>query len=113
MKSAFVARQGLLQRLKTFCAIYRALNRKGELQRLVTWAKNKRLSGPREFYEDLLLDVRMRLMTYALESPHLVRWSRLLYRLSGLVRTTPHYPAKGSASGYRTYRDVKLRRRSR
>jgi hypothetical protein len=95
---------------QTFCAVYRSLNRKGELERLARWATHKNLPGPRRAYQHRVDDEERRIMRYAFHSPRLVRWARLLQWLSLLVRKTPRYPAKGSAAHYRRGNGVEYRK---
>ena len=88
-------------RWQDFCVVYRSLNRKAELERLVRWAERKGLPGPREAYQRKVGDEERRLLQHTFRSPRLVRRARLLHWFSRLVRTTPRYPAKGSAAAYR------------
>jgi hypothetical protein len=85
-----------------FCAVYRTLNRKGELERLVQWASRKKLAGPKNAYERKIVEEERRLIRHASQSPRLVRWAHLLRWLSLAIRTTPKYAVRGSASAYRS-----------
>lgn len=99
--TALVSRwHGTKELWQDFCAVFRILNRQGELRRLTNWATQKNLPGPRELYERRLLDEESKLTRFAVHSPRLVRWVRLLHKLSYLVRKSPRFPAKGSASVY-------------
>src|SRR5258706_14237557 len=85
-----------------FWAILHAFNRRSELQRLVIWAKRKRLSGPRKLYQNRFADEERRLFVYTLSSPRLTKVAHLLHWLNHLISTPPLYPAKGSAPIYRS-----------
>lgn len=82
--------------------VYCALNRQTELERLVRWATERKLPGPRRLYEARLADERRRLLRYRLNAPRAFRWARWLAWLSHPLRVAPRYPAKGSAAAYRT-----------
>ena len=86
---------------REFCAVFRILNRKGELERLAKWAIRKNLPGPRRLYERRIEDEERRLLQYTFRSRRLVRRARFLHWLSGLVKTTPRYVPRGSAAIYR------------
>lgn len=76
------------------------MNRQDELQRLVRWAVQKELAGPRKCYEGHLEDVEQKLLRCRVQSPGA---AKLAYRASFLKRILfhpPRYPARGSAAGY-------------
>ena len=84
-----------------FCLIYRHLNRKGELKRLIKWASTNNYRGPMRLYQNHLTDVDRVLLRYRIDCPRLMKWAYALNMLSTVIRSTPRYRAKGSASKYR------------
>lgn len=88
-------------RLRDFCAVYRLLNRRAELERLIRWAARKRLKGPRLFYERRKQDTEQRLWRYTMRVPQLARYARWLHLLYRLLFPPVRYPRKGAAGGYR------------
>ena len=95
-----------------FCAVYRLLNRKAELERLVRWAERKGLPGPREAYQCKVEDEERRLLQHTFRSPSLVRRARLLHWFSQAFRATPRSLAKGSAVAYRNDYHYKHQKRA-
>lgn len=87
--------------VREFCAVYRALNRRSELERLLAWAARKRLSGPRRLYEKRYADVERALFRYGRRSPHLVNRARVLHWIGRLINKPPRYPSRGAAAGYK------------
>jgi hypothetical protein len=85
---------------REFGSILRAMNRQSELERLVEWARRKKLPGPLRCYQSRLEDEARRVMRYSLSSPSLARWARRVYRLNKLIWPPPRYYARGSAVGY-------------
>ncbi len=82
-------------------AIIRNLHQQDDLERLVKWAKRKRLKGPRTYYQRLLFDIQDRLLRQRVRFPHLMFWAKLLYNINLLISPAPQYHAKGSAAKYR------------
>jgi hypothetical protein len=85
----------------TVWAVLRCLNRYQELTRLIAWAEKKRLSGPRRLYQKRLADQQIKLMRFALYTPHPLRIAKLLYSINRLINKPPRYMAKGAAAAYR------------
>jgi hypothetical protein len=83
-----------------FWAILYALNRRGELERLIRWAARKRLTGPLKCYQHRLDDEDRRIWRYTVQSPRLVAWAHRVHRLNKLINPAPRYLARGSAAGY-------------
>jgi hypothetical protein len=77
------------------------LNRHSELERLVMWAKRKRLLLPLKTYQNRLAEEERRLFRYAVEYPRMVVCARFLHQFNRLISRPPRYPAKGSARAYR------------
>src|SRR5258706_11590540 len=88
--------------LREFWAIYCCLTRQAELQRLILWAKKKRLKNPRKCYQSRLEDERRRIFFYRVRSPRLTFLARWLQRLNTVINPSPRYYRSGSAVGYRT-----------
>lgn len=83
-----------------FSAIYHLQAQIEDLERLCTWAKRKRLSGPRQYYRRLLIQTEMRLHSHAIRTPHLHRWAYLLCRVKNVLMLPSHH--KGAAARYRS-----------
>lgn len=71
-----------------------------DLERLMRWAKRKRLKQY-SYYEHLWLETQQRLAGYHMRLPTLSKWAYRFYQLVSLLTPTPHYYAKGSAGSYR------------
>lgn len=109
----FTRSHQMRQSWREFWAILRLLNRHDELQRLVRWAKRKRLAGPRKCYKSHLEDMERRLFRYRVESPATVRKARCLQLMKRVLFRPPRYPAKGAALGYSRKQSVKTAKLSR
>lgn len=96
---------------QTVSAILSALNRRAELERLVTWADRKNVPGPRRFYAARLTDQEVALTRYTLRYPRLVSVAHVLHWLNQLLSPSPRSFARGSAAVYRSRRRV-LRKKS-
>ena len=83
-----------------FRLIFRMMNRRGELKRLVQWAERKRLAGPRRSYQVQLDDAERLLNQYTLRSPGAAKWARRTYQLAQWIVPAPRFPARGSAAAY-------------
>lgn len=88
------------QRWHRFWSILRVLSRRGELERLVVWAKRKRLAGPRRAYQNSLTLEELMLADYTLKDPQLMIATRIVYRLWQFFWPPPRYYAKGAAARY-------------
>jgi hypothetical protein len=86
---------------REFYNILCALNRRCELQRLVKWAEQKKLSNPLKLYQNRLADEEKRLFRYRLQFPHLATCASLLHQLTYILFPAPRYLAKGTARAYR------------
>jgi hypothetical protein len=87
--------------LSDFWSILYCLNRRAELLRLVRWAEYKSVSGPLNFYENRLEDEEIRLNSYTVRNPQLVKWVRRFHQFNDLILPPPRYPRPGVAAGYR------------
>lgn len=87
--------------VQRFFQIFRLLNQRAELQRLIAWATRKKLPDPRRAYQRRLAEVEMRLADYTLRTRRLVWWARLLHTLCHPTNIPPKNLRKGMASGYR------------
>ena len=87
-----------------FWSVYCALTRQAELERLLHWAKQKRLAGPCKGYQSRLEDEYRRIFTYRVRSPRLTALARLLQHFNKLLFPTPLYFPSGSAKMYRSRR---------
>jgi hypothetical protein len=86
---------------RLFWTILRLLNRRAELERLVSWATRKSLPGPRGFYHSRLLDEEVRLSRYTITSPRLVvTLAYLLHNFNRLVFPPRRYMRRGAAAAY-------------
>ena len=84
-----------------FWAIYHLQAHAEDLERLCTWAKRKRLPGPRQHYRRLFLQTEMRLHSHAVRVPCISGWAYLLCRVKNvLISPSPH--RKGAAAKYRS-----------
>jgi len=82
-----------------FWAIYHLQAQIEDLERLCTWAKRKRLSGPLAYYRRLLTETERRLHSHAIRAPRLSHWAYLLCRVKNVLMSPPHH--KGAAAKYR------------
>jgi len=83
-----------------FWAIYHLQMQVEDLERLCTWAKRKRLSGPLAYYRRLLTETEKRLHSHAVRAPHLRRRAYLFCRVKNVLMSPPH--RKGAAAKYRS-----------
>src|SRR5690606_39694590 len=86
------ARVGLTMRLDQLSTswwvwrqVMQLLNRRADLERLLHWARRKRLPGPRTTYERQLSHTVRTLVMYKTHYPRLVRWAFRLHRLNALL----------------------------
>ena len=91
----------VIQQLDSFWTILYCLNRRAELVRLVRWAERKGIAGPLRFYQNRLEDEEIRLNSYTVRNPDLVRWTRRFHQFNNLILPPPRYPRRGAAAGYR------------
>ena len=84
-----------------FWDILHSYNRRNELNRLIKWARNRKLEAPRKLYESRQNEEENRLMRYKWRYPGLDRCAYLLYLAGKLVSQSPKYLPRGSASIYR------------
>ena len=102
LSSTYVPRyQNALRELHEFFALYSAVSRKAELERLIDWAVRKHLPGPQKLYKNRLQDEELHLARHNMYYPRLVYLAYVLYGLSQLISPTPRYLPKGSAWKYR------------
>ena len=83
-----------------FWAIYHLQAQVEDLERLCTWAKRKRLPGPRQHYRRLLTQTEMRLHSHAIRARRSFFWARALHRIQNLLVSPPR-ARKGAAAKYR------------
>lgn len=83
-----------------FWAIYHLQAQVEDLERLCTWARRKRLSGPLTYYRRLLTQTEMRLHSHAIRARRSFFWVRALHRIQNLL-TPPLCHRKGAAAKYR------------
>ena len=83
-----------------FWAIYHLQAQVADLERLCTWAKRKRLSGPLGHYRRLLTQTEMRLHSHTIRAPRMSRWADLLCRVQNVIMPPSHH--KGAAAKYRS-----------
>ncbi len=76
------------------------LHRKSELERLVAWARRKRL-GVLRFYKKQLLEAESTIATKAIRFPGVMKWARFAFWINRLISVEPQYYPKGYASKYR------------
>lgn len=88
----------LLEHWQCFWSMFNLWYRVDDLERLIVWARRKRLPGPYGYYTRLLEDANHRLTTYCFRFPALARWARLLYQVNLLVSPPARCYAKGSAT---------------
>jgi len=80
-----------------FWMTLRALNRRAELLRLISWAKRKRLDGPLRAYRARLEDEELRLIRFAIRFPRPTRWAYRIHYLNNLLFPAPRHYSRGSA----------------
>jgi len=83
-----------------FYSILWHYNRRGELLRLIRWAKQKQLENPLRLYCSRLEDEEVRLNRYQLQYPHVARAAYLIHLVNRVCLPSPRYPKRGSAQGY-------------
>ena len=84
-----------------FWAIYHLQAQVEDLERLCSWAKRKRLSGPLAYYRRLLTETERRLHSHAIRARRSFFWARALHRTQNLLVSTPPH-RKGAAAKYRS-----------
>lgn len=84
-----------------FRAIYRCLERRTELARLIAWAERKKLTGPRDLYYSRRADEELRLLHYTVRHPRTLAWARRLLWVSALISPPRRYYLRGAAARYR------------
>lgn len=93
----------VIDKLSLFWTVLYCLNRRAELIRLVRWSKRKRLSGPLRCYLTRLQEEEIRLNSYTVRTPHLVKWTLRFHWFNDLILAAPRYPQAGTAAAYRRY----------
>ena len=86
---------------REFYRILCLYNRRSELNRLVAWAKRKRLSRSLHLYKNRLEDTERILFRYRVESPRITALAYRVHQFGYFLFPQSRYPAKGSASGYK------------
>lgn len=76
------------------------MNRQDELQRLVQWAVQKELAGPRKCYEGYIENVERKLLRSRVETPRAASWAQRAHVLKRLLVSRPRYPKRGAAAEY-------------
>lgn len=84
-----------------FTRIFRLLNRKAELKRLIKWAKRKKYNKPLRLYRTRLEDTELLLLRNTVKNPKIFRRIRMFHFLAHLIIAEPKYPKKGIAAHYR------------
>ena len=84
-----------------FWVIYRCLERRADLERLIVWAARKRLSGPLNLYQTRLSDEEQRLFRHRIHHPRPLWYAHVLFWLMGVVCPPKRYYSKGAAAVYR------------
>jgi hypothetical protein len=81
-------------RLKTFFSAYwtvcGCLHRINKLQRLIAWAKRKKLAPQQQYYQDQWVEEENRLWRYQIRSPHATRIAKIAVWISDLI--SPDHP---------------------
>ncbi len=86
----------------TFWSIYRRYERIEELQRLVAWAKRKRLSKVRDHYIRLWLDEERVQFRYQVKHPAMHRSVRILSTIGEMIFPSHQVYRRGAARKYRS-----------
>ncbi len=89
------------QRWEDFGNVYWLFGREAELQRLVTWASNKRLSKPRQAYQNRLTETQTSLTRIQWRSPGIWQIANFCFQIFNWAFPPPRYMRKGSAAIYR------------
>jgi hypothetical protein len=106
-KNHYKPNQGPWSTFKTFGAIWKRLNRRAELQRLVLWAERKRLAGPLKAYWSRLADEEIFLAIQSLDHPKLSAIAWALHEVMRITESKPRYHKHGAAAAYRSRRSTK------
>lgn len=81
-----------------FWPLLHTLNRRAELERLVSWATRKCLAGPRKFYRSRLLDEKVRLSRYTITSPRwVVTLANIVHDFNRLLFPPRRYMHRGAS----------------
>ena len=102
MKEYYFADWSFAYRFRMFYAILCSCNRQYELQRLVIWARRKKLTPPLSLYENRLAVEEKRLFRYAITYPRLMSLARMVSLFRRILFPPPRFLPKGSAAGYKT-----------
>lgn len=82
-------------------SIWQAYRCHDDLERLILWARRKRLSNPKRLYEKRLVEVEEKVFRYRLRYPRLVMLVSILQTFFTQIKFQPYYYTKGSAAKYR------------
>lgn len=78
------------------------LKQREELERLIRWAKRKRLSKVRSHYIELLLNNGWRIRRYQTHSPKVLFWAEWIHCARKMIFPDPQYYRKGYAGRYQS-----------
>lgn len=80
-----------------------SINRQAELKRLIAWAAQKNLPGPKKCYETHLNQEQQKQLLNRKHFPKQTKLAFLLYMISNVVSSKPNYLPSGSAVQYRLH----------
>lgn len=83
-----------------FWRIFCLMDRRVDLERLVRWAKRKRLTGPERWYRLLLMDTERLLSTHNMRHPLFYSITIFLYEIASSLAPQRYYVRKGAAAKY-------------
>jgi hypothetical protein len=86
---------------RDFWTIWNTLERRDDLERLVTWATRKRLAGVKNYYKRLLTDTELLFTERNMRRPKLSFWALHLHFTFRMLFPPPRYYKKGAALRYR------------
>lgn len=92
-----------------FWTVYRCLERRANLERLIAWAERKRLPGPLKLYRSRVADEELRLMHHAIRSRLISNSARRFFWVCKVLNPPRRTYAKGSAARYRRPQPRKIR----
>jgi hypothetical protein len=84
-----------------FLSIWEIVERRNDLERLVAWARRKKLKGVREHYKFLLMETEIHLADKNIRHHKLFMWATTLNLVFRMICPSPTSYKKGAAVRYK------------
>jgi hypothetical protein len=98
MEKSFLAtyqrRHSLNAFFSTYWTVCASLHRKNSLERLIKWAKRKKLAPQQRYYQNQWIDEDNRVWRYQIRFPNATAVAKFAVCISDLISPAPYYPKK-------------------